>query len=246
MDKQTITQYGMIVVATIILVTIMVLATPFGNNITNAITEIRDKQATKSEEMLSKDAMKNNSDEMYELFDISDKLEPGLYNTGQPTVKLTDKEMIEQNFISIDSYNRLDTVIAPPNIKGDFIIPEKVMLIKAHAFRYSGLTLVRLNAETGVIGEFTFDDSSSLKTFIAGSKLRILQRNAFSNCASLKTVYLNNNLERVEGKTFANCPLLKTINYDGTMNEWKSISFATNWCDDTLEKIVCSDGTIEL
>jgi hypothetical protein len=42
------------------------------------------------------------------------------------------------------------------------------------------------------------------------------------------------------------CPKLKTIYYEGTMEQWGMVVTKEAFFDDTdIERIVCSDGTIE-
>ncbi|MBP5574518.1 MAG: leucine-rich repeat protein [Bacilli bacterium] len=75
---------------------------------------------------------------------------------------------------------------------------------------------------------------------------------AFIDAENLEIVYIPYTVERIEGECFALCANLKTIYYDGTIEEWNSISFASDWAQRHLYipnesiTIICSNGTITI
>jgi hypothetical protein len=55
---------------------------------------------------------------------------------------------------------------------------------------------------------------------------------------------LNKGLKSISSNAFRNCPELTMIKFRGTIDEWNSISKASNWHNGTISKIICYDGTI--
>lgn len=96
------------------------------------------------------------------------------------------------------------------------------------------------------IGEYAFSHCASLKSVVLPKNLTTLSYQAFADCESLESVTVSKNT-RVLGKyCFKDCPKLKTIYYEGTMEQWGMVVTKDAFFGDTdIERIVCSDGTIE-
>lgn len=69
----------------------------------------------------------------------------------------------------------------------------------------------------------------------------------FRGCTNLKNVVISNQTKSISYGVFVGCTNLTAITYEGTQDEWNSISKNTNWLlQASLEKVICSDGEIDL
>ena len=250
MNRQTITQYGMIIVAVLIVLVLIMLATPFGNFIVQSIDNIRVAYQSTSDKLLSEENIEEKSKDMYQLFDTSDILLPGMYPSGQVMEELTGQGMIDNSYVIIeDGVLKKGTNIS--KIHGDYIMQDEVTSIEAETFKSCDkLTMVRLSDSTTTIGKDAFNDCSSLEILIAGNNLTTIKAGAFNNCTSLKTVYLNNSIKYIENNAFINCPSLEEIYFDGTTGDFvgvlqHSANHGDIWYSNTtLKRIVCTNGVI--
>lgn len=70
---------------------------------------------------------------------------------------------------------------------------------------------------------------------------------AFSGCSSLdRVVFGDTLLTTIEQYAFNPCDALTQMNYNGTMDEFNAIEKASAWAGPALERILCSDGDIEV
>lgn len=251
MDRQTLTQYGMIIVSVIIIVVIMALATPFGNFITGAIQNIGIAEKETSDKLLSDESIKEHSEDMYELFDATNVLLPGLYQHGQVMEDATPQEMIDKSYVVINDDGKISGGTNVGKIQGDYIMPKNITQIADSAF--SGchkLVLVKVNDGTTTVGKSAFANCTSLQTFIAGDDIEKIDTGAFQSCTSLKTVYLNSSIKYIKNNAFVNCPSLEEIYYNGTKVDFldvlqkAAIDNEIWYNNETLKRIVCTDGII--
>lgn len=247
MDRQTVAQYGMIIVAVIVIAVVLILATPFGEVITHSITRMAIVQQDMADKKLTDAEAQKTYDEMIELFDTSGLLQPGMYNTNSVVCNMFGVKMINDGYISLDADGNAYKGIKTNELIGDYIMQSEIKTLNDSIFaECDKITLVRTGENTQMVGNRAFAGCDSLKTFIANEKLEKISDYAFSGCSSLKLVYLNKSIIKIDAGAFTHCPNLTVIKFVGTMSEWNNVTKEDGWKDDTLQKIVCTDGVITL
>jgi hypothetical protein len=245
MDRQTITQYGVTLVAAVTCAIIMLFATPFGETLMYSITRMAENQSDKVDEMMSDEQLEKEYDDMLELFDATGLLQPGTYESGGVTPIVSGNNMISEKYLVITKEGLAYADENTKNLVGDYVMHKEIKEVATNTFvNCSGLTLVRLSENTVKLGASSFQNCTKLKTFISGKSLETIDDSAFSGCSSLRLVYLNKGLKSISSNAFRNCPELTMIKFRGTIDEWNSISKASNWHNGTISKIICYDGTI--
>ncbi len=102
-------------------------------------------------------------------------------------------------------------------------IPGSVTNIGFTAFESTGITEVTLEEGVKNIGE-----------------------RAFNLCQNIIKVNLPHSVESIGSDAFSDCNYLRRIYYSGTVSEWRSITKAQTWNEDTGEYIVvCTDGNAD-
>ena len=247
MDRQTITQYGLMMVAAITCAIIMVFATPFGKTLMYSVTRLAEKQDEKVNELMDEEKMQKEYDDMLELFDATGLLQPGTYETGGVTPIVHSFKMIEDAYIVITKDGLAYEGENTKNIVGDYVMQDEIKEIASNTFANNiNLTLVRLGGNTTKIGFSSFQNCTGLKTFISGNSLTTISDSAFAGYSSLKLVYLNKGLTSIGSKAFKNCTSLTMDKFTGTKAEWEGITKASDWHSGNNQKVICADGVITI
>ena len=125
-------------------------------------------------------------------------------------------------------------------------IPNGVTSIGSWAFDgCSGLTSITIPNSVTSIGDAAFSDCSNLTSITIPNSVTSIGVWAFSNCSNLTSITIPNNVTSIGVRAFSGCKLLNTIQYDGTMQEWKSISRGFLWKKGVPAKVVhCIDGDV--
>ena len=82
-----------------------------------------------------------------------------------------------------------------------------------------------------VIGYDAFANCSYIESVTLSVGVRSIGTNAFRNCSQLEQVAIPNSVKAISPRTFQNCSNLRDIYYQGTEQEWNSISLGANWND---------------
>lgn len=149
----------------------------------------------------------------------------------------------------------------PGNIKGinsaafswscvrEVTINDNCEYIGQGAFAYADwLEKININKTTSklkIINEDCFDACVMLKHVELPDSLQALCEGAFSRCSNLKYCSIGKNTV-LRAAAFANSAL-ETLEYRGTMEEYKIIAATPHaLVNCPIEKIICTDGTIDL
>lgn len=140
--------------------------------------------------------------------------------------------------------------LAHSNIK-EFIIPDNVTSIGEYAFSYcTSLITVTIGDNVTSIGNNAFLGCSSLTSVTIPNKVTIVDELAFADCYSLKNITIPSSVTSIGNSAFYNCSLT-SIKYIGTKKEAMKLGIGnrsrTKWrIASAIEKIICTDGVIEL
>ena len=126
-------------------------------------------------------------------------------------------------------------------------IPDGVTSIGSYAFAWcSSLTSVTIPDSVTRIGDNAFYSCSSLTSVTIGNGVTSIGNDTFEYCSSLTSVTIGNSVTSIVSYAFAWCSSLTSINYDGTIDEWNSISKGSYWNYNTGNyTIYCTDGEIQ-
>ena len=105
-------------------------------------------------------------------------------------------------------------------------------------FQTDGTTLVKYNGkdeevviskDIEIIGKSAFQSNDKLKklTFESGSKIKAISRRAFEDCSKLEEIELPNTITSIGSSAFDGCTSLTNVYYNGTIEDWCKISFAS-------------------
>ena len=132
----------------------------------------------------------------------------------------TDKDIIIPTTYSIASDG---TIIVGNN--------HKVTSIGDYAFlKCSGITNITIPSSVTNLGTQAFSNCTGLKTvtFEENSQLNYIGMQAFSVCTNLTSINIPESVTSIGNFAFDNCPDLANVYYEGTANEWVSITFGND------------------
>ena len=114
-------------------------------------------------------------------------------------------------------------------------IPNSVTSIGYGAFSScSSLASVTIPDSVTAIGDYAFSSCSSLASVTIPDSVTTIGDWAFSSCSSLASVTIPNSVTSIGEGAFNGCSKLKVVNYDGNIESWLGIEFASsssNPCD---------------
>ncbi|MBQ6905449.1 MAG: leucine-rich repeat domain-containing protein [Clostridia bacterium] len=113
----------------------------------------------------------------------------------------------------------------------------------------SALETIVIPDSVTYIDRSVFYGCDELKNVVLSKNLKTLNDRAFTACTSLESITIPKSVEYLGSAIFENCNSLKEINYEGTIEEWNNIPHVDKksvLSGSKVEKIICSDGVIEL
>ena len=127
-------------------------------------------------------------------------------------------------------------------------IPNSVTSIRNYAFYdCSGLTSGAIGNSVTSIGKDAFCGCSSLTSVNIPNSVTSIGWEAFFNCRGLISVTIPNSVTSISGYAFQLCTNLTSLIYEGTIEQWNSISKGAGVFQGTpLTKVTCSDGEVSL
>jgi hypothetical protein len=127
-------------------------------------------------------------------------------------------------------------------------IPSSVTRIGAFAFQVcKSLTSVAIPNNVTSIGWGAFDSCSSLTSVSIPNGVTEIGIALFGGCFSLTSITIPNNVTSIGNMAFDNCSSLTSITYEGTQEQWNSITKGSAWNYNAPATYVqCSDGQVTL
>ncbi len=197
MDKQTLSNYGWIVIAVLVLCVMIAMATPFGNYIENAVVSARNG-----------------------LFDVNNKAlqNVGVYIDGLPA----DTDTMIYRLSSLDSnitYTNTSaektnmTKLYGGTLPNDLVIPV--------AFK-DGDKWYKVTS----IGGSAFRECTSLTSVVIGDSVTSIGTAAFYKCTNLTSINIPDSVTSIGGNAFCYCPSLTSIKIPDSVTSIGSYAFA--------------------
>jgi hypothetical protein len=92
-------------------------------------------------------------------------------------------------------------------------------------------------------GSFAFARCYSLGAVTISEGQSYLSDYMFESCLKLSEVYLPSSLTKISAGAFSGCTKLNKITFGGTMEQWQSVTFGSDWNKNVPAiKVICSDG----
>lgn len=128
------------------------------------------------------------------------------------------------------------------------VIPNSVTYIGGYAFSdCSGLTSVEIPDSVTSIDWGVFYRCSSLTSVEIPASVTSIGSDAFYYCRSLTSIEIPNSVISIRERAFALCESLTNITFNGTIEQWNSITKATDWNRGVpATVVVCTDGEVAL
>lgn len=108
-------------------------------------------------------------------------------------------------------------------------LPDSFKTIGAHMYRgCEGLVDIVIPDGVETIGTEAFAYISNLKSVKLGKGVKLIKRSAFEFCEHMEKISVFENLQTVEDSAFYRCDDLTDVYYDGTADQWYSITIGNN------------------
>ncbi|MCR5448495.1 MAG: leucine-rich repeat protein, partial [Solobacterium sp.] len=130
------------------------------------------------------------------------------------------------NIISFDDH----AFAGCSSLTGKLVIPESVQSIGNYAFNncYGFTEFLTIPENVSNIGERAFAGCTGFENIIILGNVETISSYAFNNISSMKLLYLPHSITSVGSNAFQNCNSLSAVLFEGSEDEWNSISIDSN------------------
>jgi len=130
----------------------------------------------------------------------------------------------------------------------DIVLPNNLTSMLSGVFNgCTSLTSIVIPDGMIALDHDTFANCTNLKEVVIPDSVMILHYNSFMGCTSLESITIPNTITNVGDNVFEGCTNLANITFEGTVGEWTSITFGTNWNNGVpATEVICTDGNVAL
>jgi len=255
MDKETLSNYGWIVICVLILAVMLAFATPFGNFIANGFKATYAGFGMVGDNALgvvipgSSGGEENGTPTPEPIVGCATftdgvtltweelKLAENGTKYNYDASKISDTEIGENAFF--ESYD-LVSITLPSTLTtiGDYafyasntlttvVIPEGLTAIGNHVFSYCDFfTNITLPSTLTTIGDGAFSSLMSMESISIPEGVITIGQNIFFCSPCIKNITLPSTLTTIGDRAFYGCATNLTINFAGTQEQWEAFGFS--------------------
>lgn len=261
MDKETLSNYGWIVICVLVLAVMIALATPFGTFVADAVKSTTQGLFDVNQSALNSTGLINIDRQEFDFcdhdYEVTTTANCTTAGTTTHTCKLCGKSYSEEvpaghifdnasdlncnvcnaTFTSYKfSPSDYDTKMGTTTLTDSHIdIPE--------TFEYNG----RKYKVVALDDYGAFRKCTNLKSVTIPKSVSTIYTYTFNGCPTIERIVIPNSVKSIGGYAFNGCTSLQTIMFDGTIEQWNAISKLTEWnVDAPATEVQCSDGTVSL
>ena len=127
-------------------------------------------------------------------------------------------------------------------------LPDSLTSIGVGAFQCCiGLTSINIPSGVTSISMETFNGCSALASVTLPEGLTNIGSSTFMDCTSLTSITIPSTVTMIDFEAFNYCEALTDFNFNGTMEQWASITLGNNWKNNAAFTVVhCTDGDVSL
>lgn len=276
MDKQTLSNYGWLIIVTLILAVMLALATPFGTYVGDAVVSVANGFVGTSDNAIDKNNISSMQNKWEEKLNANvgavtfcETIVPkgdGLYDYISTPITFTWNELLNMDEELVYEYNlRSYPLDISKSHIGDGIfyynalitsitIPSGVTSIGRDAFAFNWqLENVTIPSSVKSIGSCAFDTCPKLTNITLPEGVESIGSYAFCCCEGLSSVTIPSSVTRIEESVFDSCISLTNVTYNGTIAQWDAIKKGSDlyesqtWnLSSVIKTVTCTDGIITL
>lgn len=123
-----------------------------------------------------------------------------------------------------------------------------IKTIDEEAFKgCTSLKEITLPRSLSSLGKYAFMNCTSLESVVIPQGIDAINDCLFCDCSGLKSVSIPHSAREIKQSSFSGCSSLENITYNGTVEEWASITQSTsNWLRVPTNVVHCSNGDAPL
>ena len=227
MDKSTLSNYGWIVIAVLVLSVMIALATPFGQYIENGV-----RSTTEGLFSTSQNAMNSAFGDLG--VEVKDQTFEEGYTGGQAGTTPNNPE-------TPPTEEPEELVAGATFSDGTFLTWDELQMeANGEEYMYDSYAISSTS-----IGDYAFADCSSLVSIVLPNTITIIGERAFAYTSLTVAPLIPKSVQHLDACIFAGCNSITEVRYDGTLNEFSKIT-TNDWIDEApIRKLICTDTTSE-
>jgi len=266
MDKETLSNYGWIVICVLVLAVMLALATPFGTFVADAVKSTTqglfdvNKNALNSTGLINIDGQEFEScAHDYEVTTTGD------CSVGQITTTQTCKLCGKTSTETVQATHKFDNasdmncnvcntsftayVFDPVDYDGKMgtTISTDANVVIPETFEYNGVQYKVKEICSDAFNENRRNGvgSSHAVSIVIPNSVTDIRGGGIAHVKTLKELYIPVSVTYFHGSTFYGCTALETVHYGGTIAQWNSIPKSSSWNGKWKNvSVICTDGTI--
>ena len=111
----------------------------------------------------------------------------------------------------------------------------------------NGKGVITFDGPVTSIGDGAFQYCSSITSITIPNSVTSIGHQAFADCSSLTSITIPNSVTSIGGSAFWGCSALTSITFEGTIEQWNTITKGSNWNNTVpATHVQCSDGQVAL
>lgn len=245
MDKETLSNYGWIVICILVLAVMIALAGPFGNFVADAVKSTTQGLFDTNQSALNAAGVPGLTvqDQEFDMPDDNGGTETPAPVVGSATIDF-DCDGVEDVTLTWEEL-KLSENGTKYGYDASAISDTE---ISDNAFNCAFLfTSITIPDSVTNIGDNAFSFCECLKNIDLPESLTNIGQDAFRGCSCISNIYIPEGVICISNNAFWGCYDLESITFEGTTAQWNAMSKGSDWNFNVpATEVICSDGTVSL